>query len=276
MRRIPLDETLIFAVSKMIDDSQTDTRKPSHSEIKDLFSKTGLTDGDPNKNGTLPVGKTKRVRAALDWAIEYNPSGGERFIASLFSLVKSSGGFRQESQNYIGDESFKNLKAPLKSLGVTLDEDGTLAPIALESFSGKEYVEHLKQYISRAKKGVEDAALLVGTSKDLMEAVAAHVVTEKWGLYPSHANFPTLLGQAFTALNMATGTKNQEKASYSSKLETNMYNVACAVNNLRNKQGTGHGRPWLPDVQNYESKAAIEIIGVVSELMMSKLESNNS
>ena len=51
---------------------------------------------------------------------------------------------------------------------------------------------------------VKDAALLVGTGKDLLEATAAHVISELFGHYPHQANFPTLLGQAFTALGLAT------------------------------------------------------------------------
>ena len=51
-----------------------------------------------------------------------------------------------------------------------------------------------------------------------------------------------------------------------------MYDLACAINRLRNKQGTGHGRPWLPDLDQDEAKAAIELIGTISERMLSKLK----
>lgn len=41
---------------------------------------------------------------------------------------------------------------------------------------------------------------------------------------------------------------------------------------MRNKQGTGHGRPWVADLRLSEAKAAIEFIGVLSELMLDNLE----
>lgn len=33
-----------------------------------------------------------------------------------------------------------------------------------------------------------------------------------------------------------------------------MYELGCAINHLRNKQGTGHGRPWLPSVTEPQVK----------------------
>lgn len=43
-----------------------------------------------------------------------------------------------------------------------------------------QYEEALLKYIRRAKKRSMDAALLVGTSKDLLEAVSYHVILKKW------------------------------------------------------------------------------------------------
>lgn len=41
--------------------------------------------------------------------------------------------------------------------------------------------EALHAYVRRAKKGSMDSALLAGTGKDLLEAVAKHVLLVKWG-----------------------------------------------------------------------------------------------
>ena len=47
-----------------------------------------------------------------------------------------------------------------------------------------------------------------------------------------------------------------------------MYELACAINHLRNKEGTGHGRPWLPSVTEMESRMAIESMGVIAERLL--------
>lgn len=51
-----------------------------------------------------------------------------------------------------------------------------------------------------------------------------------------------------------------------------MFTAAIVVNRLRNKQGTGHGRPFPLSVSLGEAKAAIEIMGWVSSYLLAKLE----
>jgi hypothetical protein len=43
------------------------------------------------------------------------------------------------------------------------------------------------------------------------------------------------------------------------------------VNTLRNKQGTGHGRPFLPTVTSAEARTAVEGMGLVAERLLSLL-----
>lgn len=154
-----------------------------------------------------------------------------------------------------------------------LGDDGSVTLLALEKLSGRELTNALRTYVDRAKKGIEDAALVVGTSKDLMEAVAAHALQELTGSYPTTANFPTLLGQAFIALDMATPQHQETLGEHPRKnVERKMYEMACAFNGLRNKQGTGHGRPWSPDLSDSEARSAVEFVGVIAEVLLNNLE----
>ena len=272
MDKIPINDTVAYALARLVDDAQKDRRDPSHSDIEFQINKSDLSCADPNKEGP-PVGKTKRVRAVLTWAMENRPESAEYFAAGLISSVKASGGFRESSPNFVGVDEISNLADSLKPLGVSLAADGSLVPVALNGLSGKQLTKALEIYIERAKKGIEDAALVVGTSKDLMEAVAAHVLKELWGQYPTTVNFPTLLGQAFTALGIATTADKEENGEHPRKnMERKMYDFACSINRLRNKQGTGHGRPWLPDLSHDEAKASIEFIGTLSERLLSELK----
>ena len=272
MDKIPVNDTIIYALARLVDDAQRERRDPSHSDIEFLINRAQLKDADPNKDGA-PVGKAKRIRGVLSWAIENDIQKAERFVAGLIASVKSCGGFREGSPNFVGIDAIYDLSSALKPEGYILGEDGSISPVALDSLSGRKLTEALRGYVNRAKKGIEDSALVVGTSKDLMEAVAAHVIQELWGSYPSTANFPNLLGQAFVALDMAT--PDQSKAPHEHqrcRMERALYESACSINNLRNKQGTGHGRPWLPDLRESEVKAAVEFIGVIAELLLDNLE----
>ncbi|MCK6208491.1 abortive infection family protein [Bacillus infantis] len=271
MKRLPLNHEIAIAVSQVVDDSspQVSKRKPSHADIESIIYKFKLQEGDPNNNGKA-YGKAKRINAVLNWALEYDHEAGEFFLSSLLTMIKGFGGFRMESPNFVGDESILNLRSAFKGENINLTSDGVITPVVLENLSYMEIEKALDNYIRRAKRGASDAALLTGTSKDLLEAVAAHVITRLLGEYPQK-NFPTLLGLAFYQLGLSTpNTKGENPVT--ERLETSFYELGCAVNNLRNKQGTGHGRPFMPTVTEYEAKAAIESMGMISEFLLNKLK----
>lgn len=264
----PLTDAVIFAVARLVDDAQTDTREPSHSDLDFQINRVHLAPGDPKAQGQL-VGKAKRVRGALSWALENNPSSGENLVESLLSFLRASGGFRPSSSNYVGGEAITNAIAAFRTEGFTLTIDGELQPQMLENLSGAALTTALESYIRRAKRGAEDAALLAGTSKDLLEATAAHILVERNGNYPKGANFEGLLGMAFVAVNLATPQHPVHPGETpQSKAERAMFNLACSVNAMRNKLGTGHGRPWLTNITDIEARAAVQFMGTIAEWLL--------
>lgn len=119
-------------------------------------------------------------------------------------MICGFGGFRSQSNNYVGRDSIETLRQAFRTEGYELSEDGDLRPVILDNLPEKEMTEALLAYAQRARKGVLDAALLVGTGKDLLEAVAKHVLLVKLNTCDSKGNFPYLLGQAFIAIEMKT------------------------------------------------------------------------
>lgn len=272
MNKAPLNDEIAVVISRMVDDAMIQNkREPSHYDIESEFRKVGLLHADPRQKNT-PVGKAKRVRAVLNWAVENNLEAGERLVYLLLSLVRSFGGFRINSPNYIGEEVISDLVNSFKEVGYILGHDGILSIAILDNLNSVEKHKVLNSYAIRARKGVEDAALITGTSKDLMEAVAAYIIQEKWGSYSTQNNFSTLLGQAFTGLGLATTFDEKEiKESAQRRVERALYELACSINSLRNKEGTGHGRPFLSSVTEEEARLAIESIGLISEFLLAKL-----
>ena len=270
---VPITDLIVAAVSKMVDDSQAETyREPSHSDLEFYIGRCGLSEADPKAHGQT-VGKAKRVRAVLSWALDNNPTAGGKLIEALISKIRASGGFRESSENFIGREVILRAIDAFDTEGYALSKDGDLRPKNLDSLSGSNLTEALCAYARRAKKGAEDAALLSGTSKDLLEATAAHVISIKFGAYPQQVNFPALLGQAFVALGLATPEDPPSPSEAPHRaMERGMYQAAVGVNRLRNKQGAGHGRPWVSDITPAESAAAIELAGTVASYMLDKLK----
>jgi hypothetical protein len=199
----PLTDPILIAVSQLVDDSQSERRDPSHSDLKFAFERHGLLRGDPASQGQS-VGKAKRVRSTLSWAIDNAPDAGAQLVGALIAQIRAYGGFRESSPNYVGKHAYQNAAAAFAAEGYELSLDGELRPRLLDNLTGLELPEALDAYVRRAKRGAADAALLTGTGKDLLEAVAAYVLQHRYGAYPATSNFPTLLGQAFVTLGLAT------------------------------------------------------------------------
>jgi hypothetical protein len=268
----PLSDAIITAISRLIDDSQIDTkREPSHSDLDFIVSRVGLNKIDPKTQGQ-PVGKAKRMRTVLSWALDNNQSAGERLVKMLIENVRGFGGFRPDSSNYVGRQSIVTLQSAFKSEGYELSLDGDLRPAILDNLPEKELTQALLVYAHRARKGVFDAALVVGTGKDLLEAVAKHVLVVKFNKIDNSYNFPYLLAQAFMALDMVTSQHKVEPNEPSTKrYERALYELGCAVNAMRNKEGTGHGRPFLPTITQEQACNAVEAIGIIAEYMLRRL-----
>jgi len=264
----PLTDAVIFAIARLVDDAQKETREPSHSDLDFQISKVGLLVADPKAQGQL-VGKAKRVRAVLSWALENNVPAGKKLVAILLAFLQSHGGFRQESPNYCGAEAIANAISTLRAEGFTLTPDGRLLPQLLDNLNGTALTDALMLYVKRAKQGAEDAALLTGTGKDLLEATAAHILQSRNGSYPKGANFETLLGMTFVALGLSTPQHQVAPGEPAqAKVERGMFSLAIGINTMRNKHGTGHGRPWLPNVTDVEARAAVQFMGTIAEWLL--------
>ena len=267
----PLTDSVIAALSRLVDDAQSAAgpRQPSHSEVEDQFRRAGLLEVDPNKMGR-PIGKAERIRSVLQWAIENNIEAGEKLVFNLVALVRGVGGFREGSSNFVGAEPIQNLRDAFQSEGFSLAESGELLPVVLDTLAGRELTQALKAYVRRARRGVLDAALITGTGKDLVEAAAAHVLVERFGAYPETANFPTLVGQAFVAAGLCvTRTANPTPQD---QMDLALYDLACAVNRLRNRQGTSHGSPFEPSVTQAQARTAVQSMGLVAARLLDGLQ----
>ncbi len=228
----------------------------------------GLKHIDPCQPGRA-VGKFKRVRGVLSWALGNDAAAGERLAGRLVATVQGHGGFRTDSGNYCGAEAVANLTSAFASLGWDLGSDGSLQPKVLDSLSGRELTAALHVYADRARRGALDNPLLAGTAKDLLEATAAHAISQRWGSHPATHHFPTLLGQAFTAVGLATANDPMlPKEPVHRRVERAAYDLGCALNALRNKEGTGHGRPWVSSVTPAQGRFAIESMGNIASLIL--------
>ncbi|AAF96302.1 abortive infection family protein [Vibrio cholerae] len=274
---LPITDSCIVAVAKLVDDAQSDCkREPSHSDLSFMINKAGLKNVDPKENGQT-VGKAKRLKETLYWALENSPNQGSELISLVLSHVRAVGGFRVQSANFVGTDSIENAISAFDVEGFELSYDGSIRAKVLDNLSGKQLTEALLSYAQRAKKGVGDPALLAGTGKELLEATAKHVIHTKYGAHPQNANFPTLMGQAYSALQMSIPESNATPVSDNpvAEYEKAMFNMALAINRVRNKEGTGHGRISVTKLSDTEGENIVQMVGVIADFLLHRLSQDS-
>ena len=244
---------------------------PSHDEIRVLIQRSGLEALDPQQAASTPIGKMKRVKGILFAAVEASPEQGERLVRSLIDAIRANGGFRPTNENYAGETAVVALREALRTEGADLDHEGNVRPAHLEALEGRELTAALQAYVHRARRGGWDAALVVGTSKSLEEAAARHILRERTGGYPSHANFPATLYGAFAALGMSVPAKpviDAIPAEPREALQQAVWLLGNAVNRFRNAEGEGHGRPDVSSTTHAEANLVGLAAGLVTQLLL--------
>src|ERR1700730_7599302 len=104
---VPLSEAIVIAVARLIDDSMAEPkREPTLSDLDFQMARAGLSTVDPKAQGQT-VGKAKRVRAGLSWALDNDVAAGGLFVGSLIAHVQACGGFRATSPNDVGADAIQ-------------------------------------------------------------------------------------------------------------------------------------------------------------------------
>jgi hypothetical protein len=266
-----LSDEIISAVAHFFDEGAG----PSHDELSRMIRRAGLESADPRSGpdgGT--VGKTKRIREVLSFALDQRSDAGDRLVQFLMGSIKAAGSFRPGSPSYAGDQVIIAAREAFRTAGYDLDPEGNLRACTLENLEGEDLTDAIRAYVRRAQLGSEDAALLVGTGKDLLEATARQALVVATGSYPVGGHFPTTLYQAFERLSLAV-----PPPSFADKLDPDpnraieqcMWLLGVSVNKLRNAEGTGHGRPFPAKVTAEQGRRAIQAMGLVSQLLLDAL-----
>jgi len=250
---------------------------PSHDELTRMFVRANLIDADPLKlNPAEPIGKMKRCRGVFSYALDNNIEAGTELFKMIIGAVRGMRGFSEESETYIGKDLYDGLKEALQREGFNLDNQGNISAEVLDNLSGVEMTNALKAYVKRAQRGSEDAALVTGTGKDLLEATARHVMVQLQGNY-ENTNFPMTLYMAFERLGLGVPTSDQFKVISDEDpikgLEKALFLLGLSINKLRNAEGTGHGRPFDTRVSHEEAKTAIELMGIISSYLLKRMQS---
>ena len=148
---------------------------PSHTALTSAFAQAGYSDADPY-DGTLP-NKERRVQAVVAVAARRQTRARE-LVDAILTQLRVFGAFDAERVGYDRD-AIRTAQRALRRIGWQLDDDGYLSPLGIADMAtgGR---DALDEQLNRLRRATDDPALLLGTAKDLLEAVAKFVLEELW------------------------------------------------------------------------------------------------
>jgi hypothetical protein len=241
-------------------------RGPEHRKLTQVFVSCGCSDVDPFDETTRTPNKVERITTVGQAALR-RPHAGRKFAEGLINQLRVSNVFGSERQSY--ENNIKLLADELKHIGWSLTSDGHLQPpdkIDLET-GGR---PALDEQIDRLKHSRDDPGALLGTAKDIIES-ACKIVLEDNQRHPgTSAPFQAVLAQTFEVLDMKAGGVDVQQPG--GKALRNIYSssqkMAGEINNLRNAQGSGHGRTLPTGVSVEAAQFVVKQAVLLTELIL--------
>jgi Abortive infection C-terminus len=134
--------------------------------------------------------------------------------------------------------------------------------------------EALDESMTRLRASAADPALLIGTAKDLLEAVAKFVLEETGMPVPPKSSFDSLWHIARERLGILPDRVDRSLPGYEAirAIPQSSWTIAKNVNDLRNLQGTGHGRTLPTGVTEDLALLVVREACSVAEYMLRRLD----
>ena len=238
---------------------------PKHKELTLLFCRFGIDDSYV-WHGETSDSKRTRVERALR-KVNSNPSRALKFANALLSLLRAD--------QSVGDKHSKeeqNLRQALVEAGFNLTdayeiyEESPISKINFET-GGRAAID---EQLNRLQKAQDDPALMIGTAKELLEAIAKYVLKESGMPVDKKIDFNPLIHIAVERMNMAPKSINADYEG--GKCVRDIYqqalNICKELGQLRNLQGTGHGRTLPTGVDSQTALFVVKIACLIAQLLL--------
>jgi hypothetical protein len=242
---------------------------PSHSTVSRVLTAAGLDDGYVYKPQSTGTSKEQRVLQAFRRA--EHQGGGRKLVEGLLSALRHDEliGLPDDQRS----DNERRLRLALGRSGWLLTEDGQL-----RAFAGADMEtggrDALDENLARLRSSTSDPALLIGTAKDLLEAVAKFVLEESGMEVPPNASFDSLWHIARERLGVLPERVDKSLPGYEAirAIHQSSWTIAHNINTLRNLQGTGHGRTLPTGVSEDLALLVVREACSVAEYMLRRLD----
>jgi len=237
---------------------------PSHSVLTQVFKVAGLLDHDPYNPATQTPNKQQRV-LAVSGAGARKSETARKLVSSLLNALRLHGAFSSSK----GQQRVDTLRSALTHTGWGLTSDGRLEQLGkIDLETGGRAA--LDEQLQRLRKNADDPAAVLGGAKEILEAIAKFVLEEGGLPVDPRVPFPGLIEVSFERLGLLPAVINDsvEGSKQIHDIYKSAKKIVIAVNELRNLQGTGHGRTLPTGVTVEAARYVIREATHVAELML--------
>lgn len=240
---------------------------PTHSALSRVFEDLGIGDDYKYSPGVAGPSKQKRIRAAFRLA-QRRPEIREGFIRKIIALLVLNGDLEERDA-----ESRVKLAEALAMCGFELTEHNqieSIGPVDL-SVTGRAALE---EQLKRLNRSTDDPALLLGVAKELIESIYKFVLEEIGTGVQKNSSFRQLQHLAMDRLQILPQSVDVDRPGGKPLREIyqSAMTLAGAINELRNEQGTGHGRTLPTAVSPEDAIFVIKLASLLAEMLLEKLD----
>lgn len=242
-------------------------RGPSHTDISNAIGLAGLGSFDdykPPAAGRQGPNKQRRVLDICKIA-KTRPESGRKLAQKILEALRLDGVFKDPANG----RDITSLREALAHVGWALTDDGRLEAVgAIDLDTGGRAA--LDEQLARLRRTIDDPAAALGSAKELLEAVMKFVIEDGGLPLTGKEDFPHLIAVSFERLRFQTKKIDESipGARALRSIHQSARTVISSINELRNQQGTGHGRTLPTALSNEDAVYVVREATHVAELML--------
>ncbi|MCY3618874.1 MAG: abortive infection family protein [Acidimicrobiaceae bacterium] len=253
---------------------------PTHTELTRAFKRAGYGSVRPYDGSSQDFrdkpNKENRIRDTVEAAVR-NPHRCRELIESILVEFRSFGFFTAADNP--ADEAersakVRTLQRAFARIDWELDDEGVLRPAGVGAVGSVEGRPAIEDQLERLRRASDDPALLLGTAKEMLESTAKYVLEVFSVPYGPRMSFDELWHHARERLVLLPEQVDTSKPGGSQvrAMLGAAWTIAKTANEIRNLEGTGHGRTLPTGVTPEMALLVVREACSVAELSLSTLD----
>lgn len=223
---------------------------PTHTALTRAFSRAGYGSVRPydasSYDSRAKPNKENRIRDTVEAAVR-DPHRARELIESLLVEFRSFGFFATAKDPRAETErraKVRTLQRAFARIDWELDDEGDLRPAGVGAVGSVEGRPAIDDQLERLRRASDDPALLLGTAKEMLESTAKYVLEVFNVPYGPRTSFDELWHHARDRLALLPEhvETSQPGGSQVRAMLGAAWTIAKSTNEIRNLEGTGHGR----------------------------------